>query len=153
MADAVGVGVCAILAISQTVTLVLGSLALGGGTWLEDVRQDGDYFTRVQSGYNNYQPNFIGELHSMGMWRYFSEPGVSNPLPIRGQAGTLYLCNSLLYYIILFRSRVGGWGILLHDSPGPGLCLHRAAVLSSPRHQDELRGALAHHLLVMLLPM
>ena len=65
--------------------LTLTALALGGGTWIEEVREQGDFFTRAQNSYHDmamFSNNM--DLTSIGMWRYFTQPGVSFPLPFRG---------------------------------------------------------------------
>ena len=82
--DAINVGVSLFMVVTQVVTIVLGALALGGGTWIEGVENRGDYFTRIQSTDNSHAYMSDGDMHSMGMWRYFTKPGVSNPLPLRG---------------------------------------------------------------------
>ena len=65
--------------------LTLTALALGGGTWIEEVREQGDFFTRAQNSYHDmamFSNNM--DLTGIGMWRYFTQPGVSFPLPFRG---------------------------------------------------------------------
>ncbi|XP_063723450.1 uncharacterized protein LOC134851342 isoform X2 [Symsagittifera roscoffensis] len=80
--------------------LTLTALALGGGTWIEEVREQGDFFTRAQNSYHDmamFSNNM--DLTSIGMWRYFTQPGVSFPLPFRDPeilAGTFAFIGSLL---------------------------------------------------------
>ncbi|XP_075241805.1 uncharacterized protein LOC142336775 [Convolutriloba macropyga] len=83
MVDPIRAALGGIIILCQIVVLILAALALGGGTWIEDVEDSGDYFTRIQSGYGQGVQFATGDFHSIGMWRYFHEPGQSNPLPSR----------------------------------------------------------------------
>ena len=95
-------GVC--ILICTLVVLIFVSLALGGGTWIEGIDNEGDFFTRASYTYKDIALISDGRLLSMGMWRYFTEPGVSAPLPFRGQCSPVCKIRSKSPCIIFFRN-------------------------------------------------
>ncbi len=83
MSSAVNILLSIVATLFCIVALCMTSLALGGGTWIQEIQNQGDFFSRASYSYEDSM--FANEdLLSMGMWRYFTAPGVSNPLPFRG---------------------------------------------------------------------
>ena len=77
-------GSTAVVILAEIVSLIMTCLALGGGTWIQQVQSDGDYFLRVSYGEYSISSMINDEIESIGLWRYFYENDRSNPLPTKG---------------------------------------------------------------------
>ncbi|XP_075241787.1 uncharacterized protein LOC142336746 isoform X2 [Convolutriloba macropyga] len=114
MSDALGAFAGVACVFIDVAVLVLTGIALGGGVWVEKIDDAGDFFTRAAMSYKGAGLFSNGDLTSMGMWRYFSEPGLSSPLPFRDpelMAGTACYIGSQVFgasSIILISFQVMG---------------------------------------------
>ena len=78
-------GSTAVVILAQIVSIIMTCLALGGGTWIQEVDNDGDYFTRVSFDSYSVSSMITDQIESIGLWRYFFDNDRSNPLPTKGE--------------------------------------------------------------------